>query len=78
MGEQVDQYPYGPWPTPLDFPWWEPMTVMGVVAGAARSLRLSTGVLLSTLRPAALLAKQAATLDQLSGRRLELGIGVGW
>lgn len=78
MGEQVDQYPYGPWPTPLDFPWWEPMTVMAVVAGATRSLRLSTGVLLSTLRPAALLAKQAATLDQLSGGRLELGIGVGW
>jgi len=78
MGEQTDQYPYGQWPTPLDFPWWEPMTVMAVVAGATQRLRLSTGVLLAPLRPTALLAKQAATLDQLSGGRLELGLGVGW
>jgi len=28
MGEQTQQYPYGPWPTPLDFPWWEPLTVL--------------------------------------------------
>lgn len=78
MGEETDKYPYGDWPTPLDFPWWEPMTVMSVVAGATRTIRLSTGVLLATLRPAALLAKQAATLDQLCGGRLDLGIGVGW
>jgi probable F420-dependent oxidoreductase len=78
MGEQVDQYPYGPWPTPLDFPWWEPMTVLTAVAASTRTIGLTTGVLLSPLRPAALLAKQAATLDRLSGGRLELGLGAGW
>jgi probable F420-dependent oxidoreductase len=78
MGEQTHQYPYGPWPTPLDFPWWEPMTVLTAVAASTRTIGLTTGVLLSTLRPAALLAKQAATLDRLSGGRLELGLGVGW
>jgi probable F420-dependent oxidoreductase len=78
MGEQTHQYPYGPWPTPLDLPWWEPMTVLSAVAASTQRIGLSTGVLLSTLRPAALLAKQAATLDQLANGRLELGLGAGW
>jgi probable F420-dependent oxidoreductase len=78
MGERTDTYPYGPWPTPWDYPWWEPMTTMSVVAGATSRIRLSTGVLLAPLRPTVLLAKQAATLDQLSGGRLDLGVGVGW
>ena len=78
MGEQTQEYPYGPWPTPLDFPWWEPLTVLTAVAASTRTIGLTTGVLLSTLRPAALLAKQAATLDRLSGGRLELGLGAGW
>jgi probable F420-dependent oxidoreductase len=78
MGEQTHQYPYGPWPTPLDFPWWEPMTVLTAVAASTRTIGLTTGVLLSPLRPAALLAKQAASLDRLSGGRLELGLGAGW
>ncbi len=78
MGTRTDRYPYGKFPLPEDFPWFEPLTVLAAVAGATKRIRLTTSVLISPLRPAALLAKICATLDQLSGGRLELGVGSGW
>ncbi len=78
MSDRTDRYPFGSFPVPPDFPWYEPMTLMSVVAGATQQIRVATGVLISPLRPAALLAKMAATLDQLSNGRLDLGIGTGW
>lgn len=78
MGERTDRYPFGKFPVPPEYPWPEPMTMMAVVAGATQRIRLSTGVLIAPLRPAVLLAKMAATLDVMSGGRLDLGVGTGW
>ncbi|HLS80033.1 MAG TPA: LLM class flavin-dependent oxidoreductase, partial [Steroidobacter sp.] len=78
MGENVDKYPYGRFPSPLDFPWFEPLTVLAAIAGATRRIRLSTGVLIAPLRPAVLLAKQLATLDVMSRGRVSIGLGLGW
>lgn len=78
MGEQLQEYPFGTFPLPPEAPWLEPMVLMSAVAAATERVRLSTAVLIAPLRPAALLAKMAATLDQLSHGRLDLGVGVGW
>lgn len=78
MGEHLENYPYGPFPVPLDYPWYEPLTVLAAIAGSTKRIRLSTGVLISLLRPAVLLAKQLATLDVMSRGRVEIGFGIGW
>jgi probable F420-dependent oxidoreductase len=78
IGPRTDKYPYGRFPLPADEPWLEPLTLLAVIAGATRRIRLATGVLIAPLRPALLLAKTAATLDVLSCGRLDLGVGLGW
>jgi probable F420-dependent oxidoreductase len=78
MGEHLEKYPYGSFPLPLDYPWFEPMVVLGAIASATQTIRLSTGVLISPLRPAVLLAKQLATLDVMSHGRVTIGLGIGW
>ena len=77
-GPDVADYPWGRFPTGPEADWLEPLTVLTAVAAATERLRLSTGVLVAPLRPAALLAKTVATLDALSGGRVDLGVGTGW
>src|SRR5256885_1005093 len=55
----------------------EPLVALSVLAGATARIRLQTEVLLGPLRATALLAKQVATLDRMSGGRFVLGIGAG-
>jgi probable F420-dependent oxidoreductase len=78
LGNRLDRYPYPPVHFRHDSSWMEPLSVLAAVAAVTTRLKLTTGVLVSPLRPAVLLAKTAATVDHLSGGRLELGVGVGW
>ncbi|KUM77523.1 LLM class flavin-dependent oxidoreductase [Streptomyces griseorubiginosus] len=55
----------------------EPLVTLATLAGATSRIRVQTEVLLAPLHNTALLAKQTATLDRLSGGRFTLGIGVG-
>lgn len=59
------------------YPNFEPLVTLAAAAGPTRRIRLMTTVLLGPTRQAGVLAKQAASLDALSGGRFTLGLGVG-
>jgi probable F420-dependent oxidoreductase len=59
-------------------PWHEPLVFYAFLAACTNKLELTTGVIVAPSRQTLLLAKQAASLDVLSGGRLRLGLGVGW
>ena len=78
MGERLDRYRWGPFPAAKGKPWLEPLALIATMAGATRRIRFMTGILIAPLRPATLLAKTLATIDQLSQGRLDVGVGTGW
>jgi probable F420-dependent oxidoreductase len=56
----------------------EPFVLFGYLAGVTERIQMTTGILILPQRQTALVAKQAAEVDLLTGGRLRLGIGVGW
>lgn len=74
-------YPYSPtgkMPGSADSPIPDPLVWLSFVAATTAKIELATGILILPQRNPAITAKEASTLDQLSGGRHILGIGVGW
>ena len=85
MGDHVvipqrhgSQYPYGERMPYEDAPNPDPIATLAFVAAKTATLRLGTSVLVLPQRNPVVLAKQVATLDALSGGRVDLGVGIGW
>ncbi|HEX4011860.1 MAG TPA: LLM class F420-dependent oxidoreductase [Solirubrobacteraceae bacterium] len=77
----ASRYPYAPdgrIAVPAEADWLDPMIALCFAAARTRTIGLATGVLLLPEHNPVILAKQAASLDQLSDGRFALGIGVGW
>jgi probable F420-dependent oxidoreductase len=78
LGATREQFPNFKPPYTKDDPFHEVFVLFGYLAGITTTLEFATGVLILPQRQTALVAKQAAQIDYLSGGRLRLGIGVGW
>jgi probable F420-dependent oxidoreductase len=78
LGVNVASRPdWGARNTSRDF-FHDPFVLFGFVSACTKAIELSTQVMILPQRQTALVAKQAASLDVLSGGRFRFGIGVGW
>jgi probable F420-dependent oxidoreductase len=81
VDRSASHYPYsddGAIAVPAQADWLDPMIALAFAAAASSRIAVATGVLLLPEHNPVVVAKQAASLDRLSGGRLTLGIGVGW
>ena len=81
VDRSASRYPYnegGEIPIPADLDWLDPFICLSFAAAATSTIALATGILLLPEHNPVLVAKQAASLDLLSGGRLTLGVGIGW
>jgi probable F420-dependent oxidoreductase len=86
FGENLDAYSDpaiggsrgGRQPTGPDGAWLEPLVTIAHLTAVTSRVRFGTNILIAALRRPVVLAKMAATIDVLSGGRLDLGVGVGW
>lgn len=63
---------------PSDTPYFDAVVALSLIAAATRRVRFGPAVLVLPQRAPVTLAKQLASIDALSGGRLELGVGAGW
>lgn len=86
FGEHLDAYGDpsvggtvgGRQPTGPDGAWLDPLATIAHLTAVTSRVRFATSILIAALRRPVVLAKTAATIDVLSGGRLDLGVGVGW
>ncbi len=56
----------------------DPLITLAWLAGITRTIKLGSGVIVLPYRPPLMFARQVAALQELSGGRLLLGVGIGW
>ncbi len=77
-GNRQTAYPYSDEPFPDEMPFYDCLSAVAAMAAATSTLRFVSWVYVLSMRNAAHAARQIATVSDLAGGRLTLGVGVGW
>jgi probable F420-dependent oxidoreductase len=80
-GTYGSKYPYssdGRFPASGEFGLLDPFNALAFLAACTRTVRLGTGIVLVPQRNPVYTAKEVASVDWMSGGRLDFGIGIGW
>ena len=79
--ELGSKYPYsrdGSYAMSADDPFFDPIALYGVLAGATERIRIGTGVTIAAYRHPIVLGKMLATIENFAPGRIVLGLGRGW